>query len=484
METLKYGKWLLIGLAIVMFMACGGGDSNPAETEMNVYVKQNQSALESTPIAHALYKALDEEYQLIADVLGEGWEYTEWTEGHIESILSSEEVSQLAHQLATIHNEKVLPSAEAIKISLSEIIDSEQEIENLTRMLKTSRGLEQASLTAMGWVAIAILSAALAVQVHTYETADNVVTTQNPLVAAQEGNATALKDGLNLLGHVYEFSEVAVPAATISLVADAATGGLSTLSKVSKVHHIKIIAESTNAVNTINTLTSTAIGINKCIEEESADSNARAILAAVNDELEQEIVYMGKSDEEGTLHNILEGDWTFVIFNEGNIRTVTDCIDISGDQDTIEYQVDFTPIEEIEDSSSDENDGDSATTSLAYYKPTQAACESAGGDWHNDIDECQVDWNEGMSICEMPSIEMWRDVIAGCGGILNEITINEENDTYEQCIKDSVGHAGAYWSSSTDTANTADAWIANLRNGHDFTYYKTYRHAYLVRCVH
>ena len=129
-----------------------------------------------------------------------------------------------------------------------------------------------------------------------------------------------------------------------------------------------------------------------------------------------------------------------------------------------------------------ETDDDSDTTSLSYYKPTQAACESAGGEW-DIIDECMADWNEAVSICEIPSIDMWTDIITGCGAVLNDTVANSDNNVYEQCYKDLGYTKAAYWSSSTDEDNVDDAWIANLRNGYTFTYYKDYRYAYMVRCV-
>lgn len=136
---------------------------------------------------------------------------------------------------------------------------------------------------------------------------------------------------------------------------------------------------------------------------------------------------------------------------------------------------------ELNPLNSEEEEEPSNTSSL-YTKPTQAQCVSAGGDW-NSIDECQVDWNEAMNICEMPSIEMWRDVVTGCGGVIGNITENENNDAYEQCYKELGLGKAAYWSSSTDATNSEDAWVVNLRNGYDFTHYKTYSHAYHVRCV-
>ncbi len=122
-------------------------------------------------------------------------------------------------------------------------------------------------------------------------------------------------------------------------------------------------------------------------------------------------------------------------------------------------------------------------TSL-YYVPTQTVCESGGGTWVHYInrkDECRADWDKASSICEMPSIEIWRNIITGCGGIIDETAANRENDTYQQCYKD-LGYLNysPYWS-STSIEDTTKAWFVNFSVGyHNWTWKKNTN---FVRCI-
>lgn len=173
----------------------------------------------------------------------------------------------------------------------------------------------------------------------------------------------------------------------------------------------------------------------------------------------------------------IEKDTTIVAY----ARDEVDGVKVYSQETTYEYDMceDDEKLENGVCVIREEDDPDNASS--IYFKPTQAACESAGGSWNMNTDECQASWYEAEKICELPTKEMWEAVITGCGGVLNEGSINIDNDAYQQCYKD-LGYKGA-WSSTTYSYELDSAWGVYFFSGTVGEYYKTMDYVTYVRCV-
>lgn len=120
------------------------------------------------------------------------------------------------------------------------------------------------------------------------------------------------------------------------------------------------------------------LSIQELIGTDDCNASAKSKSLRTSDTLEQkndetdssQKTFIGKG--ENNTFEVPEGQWNFVAFGDGMARQVTECIDISGDEDTIQHNLTITSIDKVEDSTtSDTNDsGTEYDYSFSYKVPS------------------------------------------------------------------------------------------------------------------
>jgi hypothetical protein len=125
-------------------------------------------------------------------------------------------------------------------------------------------------------------------------------------------------------------------------------------------------------------------------------------------------------------------------------------------------------------------DGECKSSSNTFYKPSQNACIDGGGSisYYN---ECEANYFQAQTICELPSIQEWEDQMLACGAVIDDMTANENNTYYQACIS-ALGYISGrnsfyYWSSTplndynTNYAHTGVGYTGTSRyNYSSFTF--------------
>jgi uncharacterized protein (TIGR02145 family) len=137
---------------------------------------------------------------------------------------------------------------------------------------------------------------------------------------------------------------------------------------------VKFTADVASTAGNVQSLHG-ATGIRSCQvndsnQSQSLPSFSRQGMVIDYENMTAEDIYIGTPDETGTFHNVPPGEWTFIVFIDGHLRTVTGCVNTDvNETDTIEVEITPIPIDEIGDllenipdeTGVDENDSDTNT---------------------------------------------------------------------------------------------------------------------------
>ena len=106
------------------------------------------------------------------------------------------------------------------------------------------------------------------------------------------------------------------------------------------------------------------------------------------------------------------------------------------------------------------NNSSNQTIDKSWITPTDSICNDNGGIVYSEYNlPCTANWDNGKNICrksggELPSIDVLRQVIIDCGGILNDDDKNEKNQSYQTCYKEQGFTSASYWSSTKRTSDS------------------------------
>jgi len=96
-------------------------------------------------------------------------------------------------------------------------------------------------------------------------------------------------------------------------------------------------------------------------------------------------------------------------------------------------------------------------------------------------------WEDAKSICQsiggrLPTAEELQKVITDCGGVVEEYERNTDNSSYRSCYKEKgFSSDKVYWSSTSVSGMTRNAWIVSFYYGYVHQAQKGYH--YDLRCV-
>lgn len=366
---------ILLSLLVVLMMAlsgCGGGGGGDdgtnestespgtsVETRANVFSEQNDYASDSASDGYALFSALDEEIALIDQYLGTDWYLKDWTEDDVRQKLSDEQIDRLSDELAKIHNEKVLPAAEKVKISHKGIVDSEQKIQHYLSILN-SMGIHQRVFVLDDFlIAGAILSVFMATGLAVADEATKMKVSNaiDDAVEDAKEKVERLTSNIDILQKIKRFSIKGAIAGVYATAEQLVFAGAASIAKGYKAFKIKFAIDAASVGKSIRDI---VIGVKKCYAN-MGDTEEKSIhlnLFADTDDEAPSMFYVGTDDSQGVFHNVPEGNWTFVLFREGEVRSVSQCVNV--DHDNVEVSISMTPVTEELDSIDHictENDG-------------------------------------------------------------------------------------------------------------------------------
>jgi hypothetical protein len=118
-----------------------------------------------------------------------------------------------------------------------------------------------------------------------------------------------------------------------------------------------------------------------------------------------------------------------------------------------------------------------------FYKPSRSVCESRGGEWDTEYDECKAEWNTAMDICQLPTREQWEPELKECGVKLdsNGYAFGYlDKKRGQECAKQKGLAALSYWSSTDEGSSDNVLGVFFGRGFHDWGD-KTYSSPF--RCV-
>ena len=206
-----------------------------------------------------------------------------------------------------------------------------------------------------------------------------------------------------------------------TIVSNGVTTAASEVSGQGGYKKVKFVIDVYSAINAVESTVNGIFGIQKCSGFENRDSEKltpkiRTKLDVDYESLSPGEFYIGTPDETGTFHNIPPGQWTFVAFVDGHLRTVAGCIDVGADDpDPVEVSITPVPLASVGDllESSDESPYQSSSCS--------------------DISECE----EGY-ICYLGFCEPISDFPIGSTDYVGHWRIIEENTTSFDWVADTV----------------------------------------------
>jgi len=132
-------------------------------------------------------------------------------------------------------------------------------------------------------------------------------------------------------------------------ISSGVTTAASWAAGIKKWRTVKFLIDGYGAYDSADSI-SQAFGVRSC-EQTHRSLSQRALLPGRQlqmidfEDLTPDDVYIGTS-EDGAFHNVPEGDWTFVFFEDGYLRQQTRCVAVGG-EDPIEVPVTMIPIEAL-----------------------------------------------------------------------------------------------------------------------------------------
>jgi hypothetical protein len=143
------------------------------------------------------------------------------------------------------------------------------------------------------------------------------------------------------------------PKATAEAITGTISTGVTTVASwaagVQEWKTIKFLIDAYSTYDSADSIKE-AFGIRRC--DQDADSFFYRQIQDVDiDSLTPDDVYIGTS-QNGTFYNVPEGYWTFLLFEDGQMRKVSHCVDATGESPMEEY-VTLIPIEAIQDNDQD-----------------------------------------------------------------------------------------------------------------------------------
>jgi hypothetical protein len=149
------------------------------------------------------------------------------------------------------------------------------------------------------------------------------------------------------------------------------------------------------------------IGIRRCdqrapnLAPDALYTGTRQLSDVTYEELTAEDIYIGTS-EAGMFHNVPEGDWTFLLFEDGYLRTETGCIDCKGPS-PVDAHVTMIPLEALEDDDGDgysEYTGDCDNLDSRIHPGVTEVCGDGIDNDCNGLTDCADDACAADAACE------------------------------------------------------------------------------------
>lgn len=328
-------------LIFLLITGCGGSGGSSTATndaddqDITYAAKQNTSAKQYIDDASILASAFKKGADSIAAYLGEDWEEWDWTGEELSWFLTEEEIDSLLTELQTLIKNDIVPTADSFKTASDEIINTENNLnlssnlveDNLVQPFITG-GEVLVVLTVFAFVAGAAIGATEAV---------------NQTSSMPEGTMRERADKIATTIKVWPGAALEAIKGVISTgVEEVSSWATGTAGYKKTTITIKVGSAIHSGVTVHN-----ALGIKRCDKPQSQDfQNIPQLQAIDTNDLLPNDIYIGRSDDNGVFHNIPEGEWTFVSFENGYIRGITACYDISGPEDIAEIEVEMDPIEE------------------------------------------------------------------------------------------------------------------------------------------
>jgi len=112
--------------------------------------------------------------------------------------------------------------------------------------------------------------------------------------------------------------------------------------------------------------------------------------------------------------------------------------------------------------------------------PSKEMCMQYGGKLpKNGI--CEANWENANKICkatdmELPPLEELKNIVTGCGGVLQKNTKSEDewnknrtNKSYHACYRKEGFNSSLYWSANTNVKYSTSAWMLYFNTGGEYS---------------
>lgn len=383
--------------------SCGGGSgessSSPGENA-SVFDQENYAAAEYVSAAQAYAKARTKGEALIANTLGEEWRDHAWTPEEIVALLGEEEAAAFVAELNKINSNEIKPALDKMVANGNTINGLEEQIEGLLNLAPgvyynaDSARFTGVELAIAGTILLGI-TAAFAAEAATVTGLIDKQTTGD-----------VYKDIENAASTWLDSAEEGLKAFVVSAGESLAWAGASAWAQLNKLKKLALSIDVVSTGKTIRDGARDMLGIKDCTKLNKANS-LTDFLAAMRAETDTSAVYIGRSDADGTFHNISEGEWAFVVFEDGLARGAA-CIDVK--DDVTEATISMQPAEYAHDTVLDDDSdgyteaqGDCDDTDPLVHPTAVEVCNDDIDNDCNGVADCQDDACEFDAACQETS---------------------------------------------------------------------------------
>ena len=186
------------------------------------------------------------------------------------------------------------------------------------------------------------------------------------------------------------------PKAATDAIKGTISNGVTTVSSwaagIQEWKTVQFLIEAYSAYDDVDSIHK-AFGIRRCDETSGSKTGkqriAKSIRAIDVDSLTPDDIYIGTS-EDGTFHNVPEGEWSFLLFEEGHLRKTSLCVDATG-ASPVQSRVTIVPVEALSDDDTDgysEIQGDCNDQNPAIHPGAPELCSDGVDNNCNKLIDC------------------------------------------------------------------------------------------------
>lgn len=348
---------LFVCLAHIMTGCGGGGSSSPAPDDgvnnesksiETLLTEENIDAKQFTELTINYAKASNELLALLEEN-GLASSQEALTPEQITDQVGEENITPLLNAMDQIIGNRLIPMAAEMLITHERLMATEQQIGLILEgEPQTQRFLGEAAIAA----GLILTVVGVGVACH-----NEIVKHVNACFAAVEAEHSSQQEparGALISAGKLECIAYNIAPAFEECADDAAIAvGLTAVSGGTGALGLKTAQITTDVVSTAGSI-DTLVGMEgSCDPPQTEPRNMRATTVSSDESVK---TYFGTSENGKLL--IPEGNWSFLMFRDGYARSVTECVDISGDEDPIVINLEMVPIEEVAEKIVDnDNDG-------------------------------------------------------------------------------------------------------------------------------